>query len=59
MNMVSIKSLNPDVWVLSDENTIEYIRRIENRGVPLGSITQIHAGLTTLADNLYIFEILF
>jgi len=31
-------------------------RKLKQRGVPLGKIAEIHVGITTLADDFYIFK---
>ena len=48
--------LNDDKWVLDNVNVLSRINDIENRGKKLGEIAEIHVGITTLADDFYIFK---
>lgn len=53
---VSIENLNSDNWILTSNKILNKIKTIEKRGTPLNKIAKIHVGITTLADNFYIFE---
>jgi len=53
---VNIENLNSDNWVLTSNNILSKLNRIEKRGLPLNKIAEIHVGITTLADNYYIFK---
>jgi len=43
-------------WTLESEATLRKLERIRNRGRPLGEVAGIHAGLQTLADEVFILE---
>lgn len=45
-----------DIWILESEETLQKIENIRNRGRPLGEIADIHVGIQTLADNVFILE---
>ncbi|MEM4097991.1 MAG: N-6 DNA methylase [Candidatus Micrarchaeaceae archaeon] len=53
---IDVEVLNNDMWVLGDEAELKRIKEIETRGIPLGKIADIHAGIATLADDFYIFK---
>jgi len=53
---VNIDSLNNDNWILTSSNILKKLNNIEKRGFPLSQIAKIHVGLTTLADDYYIFK---
>ena len=53
---VDIENLNGGNWILTSNNILKKINVIEKRGVPLKSIAKIHVGITTLADDFYIFK---
>jgi adenine-specific DNA-methyltransferase len=53
---IEIKKLNNDNWLTISNKKLSKINNIENRGMPLDKIAQIHVGLTTLADDYYIFK---
>lgn len=45
-----------NIWILTSNKNLNKIREIEDRGPPLGKIAKIHVGITTLADDFYIFQ---
>ncbi len=53
---VNIENLNGDNWILTSNNILDKIIKIEKRGTPLNKIAKIHVGITTLADEFYIFK---
>lgn len=53
---IDLNNLNDNNWVLCPNDVLIKIKEIENRGIPLGKIADIHVGITTLADSYYIFE---
>ncbi len=53
---VPAKVLSPSGWTIAPPTIIQRVREIEQRGRPLGEIARIHVGITTLADDLYIFQ---
>src|SRR3989344_6777618 len=53
---VNIENLNSDNWVLTSNDILPNLNRIEKRGLPLNKIAKIHVGITTLSDNYYIFK---
>ncbi len=53
---VKVSNLNPNQWILTSNKILDKIKQIENRGRPLGEIADIHVGVTTLADDLYMFQ---
>ncbi|PIU16526.1 N-6 DNA methylase [bacterium (Candidatus Gribaldobacteria) CG08_land_8_20_14_0_20_39_15] len=53
---IKVKELDINNWVLTSNETSQKLQLIRERGVPLGQIAQIHVGITTLADNYYIFQ---
>jgi adenine-specific DNA-methyltransferase len=53
---ILLTNLGRDKWTLASNNELNKIKEIEKRGVPLGKIAKIHVGVTTLADNFYIFK---
>ena len=55
--MVPISCLSVEgMWVLESKNTLKKIERIRMRGRPLGAIADIHVGIQTLADSVFIME---
>lgn len=56
IDKVKISNLDDDNWILASNDILERIRFIETRGIPLGKIAEIHVGITTLADDYYIFK---
>jgi len=53
---IDIENLNKDNWILTSNDILKKLNEIERRGVPLGKIAKIHVGITTLADDYYIFK---
>jgi adenine-specific DNA-methyltransferase len=53
---IPLKSLASGTWTLASNVILERINSIERRGIPLRNIADIHVGITTLADNFYIFK---
>ena len=53
---VSAENLNNDNWILTSNEILKKLKAIENNGVPLHRIAKIHVGVTTLADDFYIFK---
>jgi len=53
---VDIENLNKDNWILTSNDILEKLNEIERRGLPLSEIAKIHVGITTLADDYYIFK---
>ena len=56
MDNIPFNLLNNSKWILADVGTLNKIKEIENRGKRLGEIAEIHVGITTLADDFYIFK---
>ncbi len=56
VDKININNLNDNNWILASNFILERIKKIENRGIPLGKLAKIHVGITTLADNYYIFK---
>lgn len=44
------------IWVLESEKTLSKIARIQTRGLPLKVVADIHVGIQTLADGVFILE---
>lgn len=53
---VCIDNLNIDNWILTSNDVLKRLKEIETRGTPLNKIAEIHVGVTTLADDFYIFK---
>jgi len=53
---IDLKNLNDENWILASNKILEKIKEIEKKGIPLSKIAEIHAGITTLADDYYIFK---
>lgn len=53
---IEIGNINDNNWILATNKILKRIKEIESRGVPLKEIADIHVGITTLADDYYIFE---
>ncbi len=53
---VDIENLNNDNWTLTSNDILKKLNNIEKRGFPLNQIAKIHVGITTLADDYYIFK---
>lgn len=53
---VDIEKLNKNNWILTSKDILEKLNKIEKRGLPLNEIAKIHVGITTLADDYYIFK---
>lgn len=56
VDKIKLKNLDPKQWVLTTNSKLKRIREIEKRGKPLGELADIHVGITTLADDFYIFR---
>lgn len=56
IDKIKVLNLNSKQWILASNKILKKINEIETRGKPLGEIADIHVGVTTLADNFYIFE---
>lgn len=53
---ISAENLKNDNWILTSNVILEKLKAIENNGTPLHRIAKIHVGVTTLADDFYIFK---
>lgn len=53
---IPFNMLNDSKWVLDNVEVLRKINEIENRGKKLKEIAEIHVGITTLADDFYIFK---
>jgi len=53
---VNINNLNIDNWILTSNEILKKLKHIETRGIHLSKISDIHVGITTLADDYYIFK---
>jgi adenine-specific DNA-methyltransferase len=53
---LSVENLNKNNWILTSNNALEKLKTIERRGMSLSRIAKIHVGITTLADDFYIFK---
>ncbi len=53
---IELSNIDYNKWILASNNVLKRIKEIETRGVPLGKIAKIHVGITTLADDFYIFK---
>lgn len=53
---INIKNLNKDNWILTSNDILKKLNEIEKKGLPLNKIAKIHVGITTLADDYYIFK---
>jgi adenine-specific DNA-methyltransferase len=53
---IELSDINSKRWILASKSELKRVREIESRGVPLGKIARIHAGIQTSADDFYIFE---
>lgn len=53
---IKYNSLTQDNWILKDDDTLNKIREIEQRGKKLGDIAKISTGIATLADKYFIFK---
>ena len=56
INEINVENLNNDNWILTSNNILEKLNNIERRGFSLNQIAKIHVGITTLADDYYIFK---
>ncbi len=56
VDIIKLSTLNNKQWVLASNKDLKRIKEIENRGERLGKIAKIHVGVTTLADDFYIFK---
>ena len=54
---VPVSCLSVDgIWILESEKTLAKIERTRIRGRPLGAIADIHVGIQTLADSIFILD---
>ena len=44
------------IWTLASEEILQQIESLRTRGWPLGEIADIHVGIQTLADDVFILE---
>lgn len=57
--MVLVSHLSAsEIWILESEQTLREIEKLRSRGRPLGELADIHVGLQTLADKIFILEVL-
>lgn len=56
VDTIKIKNLQDNNWILTSNDVLLRVKEIENRHPLLGEIAKIHVGVTTLADNHYIFK---
>jgi len=56
IDQIDIENLNKDNWILTSNDILRKLNKIEKRGLPLNEIAEIHVGITTLADDYYIFK---
>ncbi|MGR3913216.1 MAG: Eco57I restriction-modification methylase domain-containing protein [Gammaproteobacteria bacterium] len=55
--MVPVSRLSENaIWTLQAEETLKRIEKIRNRGARLKEIADIHVGIQTLADDVFILE---
>jgi len=53
---IKLSNIDCNRWILASNDVLKKIKEIETRGIPLGKIAKIHVGITTLADDFYIFK---
>ena len=53
---IELSNIDYNKWTLAENDVLKRIKEIEIRGMPLGKISKIHVGITTLADDFYIFK---
>ncbi len=53
---IKLSNIDYNKWTLASNEVLQSIKKIETRGIPLGMIAKIHVGITTLADDFYIFK---
>ena len=53
---IPFNKLGNEKWILDKLEILNKISEIEKRGKKLGEIAEIHVGVTTLADDFYIFK---
>ena len=53
---IELSNIDYNKWTIASNTDLKRIKEIETRGIPLGKITKIHVGITTLADDFYIFK---
>jgi len=56
IDKIELGNLDDKNWILQPNDVLKRIKFIENRGLPLGKIAEVHVGITTLADDYYIFQ---
>ena len=56
IDKINIDNLRDENWVLTSNADLKTLKTMENRGAPLNQISRIHVGITTLADDYYIFK---
>lgn len=56
IDIIETENINNNNWILASNKILKRIKAIESRGIPLKEIANIHVGITTLADDYYIFE---
>ncbi|MCP6726317.1 hypothetical protein NL526_30110, partial [Klebsiella pneumoniae] len=53
---VDAKRLDIKNWILASNADLDRLHFLETRGTPLKDFAEIHVGITTLADEYYIFK---
>jgi len=53
---IQLSNIDYNKWTLASNDVLKRIKEIETRGISLGKIAKIHVGITTLADDFYIFK---
>lgn len=53
---IELSNISSNKWTLASNDILKRVKAIETRGIPLEKIAKIHVGITTLADDFYIFK---
>ncbi len=53
---IALDNLNDQNWILASNEVLKKLSFIQKRGLPLSKLARIHVGVTTLADDYYIFQ---
>lgn len=56
VDKIKLSDIHYNKWTLASNKILRRIKEIETRGTLLGKIAKIHVGVTTLADDFYIFK---
>ena len=56
LGKAQMKEMDPSNWILCSPKDRKRLAKLRDNRIPLSEVAKIHVGLTTLADQLFIFQ---